>query len=510
MSQKKSYKQILHSSSVIGGALVVNILIGLLRMKVIAVALGPAGVGLIGLLQSLMAAAATVSALGFGSVGTRQIAEAAGRENLSDVAAARRALFWGTMLLALAGGILFWVLRDLLATHVLGDSSYSNVVGWLAVGVMLTVASGSQAALLKGLRRVGDIARISVYSAMLAAALAISVVIGWGAQGIVAIVLIVPLTSFLLGHYYVAKLEPISGPKTPLHVLAAQWKSMARIGTAFMITGTIVTIGHLVVRKLIQHEIDTEAVGHFQAAWTIAITYMGVILGAMGTDYYPRLTATIHDHAATNQLANEQSEVILLLAGPALLAMLGLAPWIIQLLYSSEFAEAGSVLRWQVLGDTLKVVGWPLGFIALAAGAGRTYMFTESITIIIFVGLTWIGLPLLGIEATGVAFLGMQAIYLPLVYFLAWRRTKFIWQRRVFIHFIILAALTSAVFIASLWSDTLGATLGVATAAIVGLYGIIRLGDIAELGGPIGRLVGTSRKVITKLRARSQFFSTPD
>ena len=47
----------------------------------------------------------------------------------------------------------------------------------------------------------------------------------------------------------------------------------------------------------------------------------------MGTDYYPRLTATIHDPVATNRLVNEQTEVALLLAGPVLLAMLALAPW---------------------------------------------------------------------------------------------------------------------------------------------------------------------------------------
>lgn len=41
-----SYRRILKSTSVIGGASVINIGIGLLRSKVLAVLLGPAGVGL--------------------------------------------------------------------------------------------------------------------------------------------------------------------------------------------------------------------------------------------------------------------------------------------------------------------------------------------------------------------------------------------------------------------------------------------------------------------------------
>ena len=46
---KDSHRQILRSSFIIGGASVINILVGLLRIKVVAVLLGPAGVGLIGI-----------------------------------------------------------------------------------------------------------------------------------------------------------------------------------------------------------------------------------------------------------------------------------------------------------------------------------------------------------------------------------------------------------------------------------------------------------------------------
>jgi O-antigen/teichoic acid export membrane protein len=59
-----TYRQILRSSSIIGGASFVGVLVALLRIKAAAILLGPAGVGLIGLLQSLMATAASVSALG--------------------------------------------------------------------------------------------------------------------------------------------------------------------------------------------------------------------------------------------------------------------------------------------------------------------------------------------------------------------------------------------------------------------------------------------------------------
>ena len=45
MSIDSSYRQILHSSSIIGGGAVINITVDLIRIKVAAVLLGPAGVG---------------------------------------------------------------------------------------------------------------------------------------------------------------------------------------------------------------------------------------------------------------------------------------------------------------------------------------------------------------------------------------------------------------------------------------------------------------------------------
>lgn len=460
--------------------------------------LGPAGVGMIGLLQTLMATGSTVSAMGFGTVGTRQIAEAVGDDDAAAVAAARRALFWGTLGLAMLGAGAFWWLRDVLALRVLGDASQGAAVGWLALGVALTVASGSQGALLNGLRRIGDIARVSVLSAVLSTAVGVAALWLWGERGLLAFVLAGPLTSFVLGHWYVSRLPRIEGPQTSLSQLAAQWKTLAKLGTAFMVAGLAVTLGQLAVRVLIQRELGMEALGQFQAAWAISMTYVGFVLTAMGTDYYPRLTALIKDPAAVNKLVNEQTEVALLLAGPLFIAMLGLAPWVIHLLYSSEFAEAANVLRWQVLGDILKVVSWPLGFVILAAGAGRTFMLTESLAIVVFVGLTWVGMPLMGIQATGVAFVGMYMLLLPVLFLLARCRTGFAWQQRVVWQGVVLLALAVAVLVASAWAQWLGASLGVLVAAALGVQALARLGRMADLGGQLGRVAAMGQKLMEK------------
>lgn len=502
MSEGNSYRQILRSSSIIGGASVINIVIGLVRMKAVAVLLGPAGVGLIGLLTNLVALASNVAGLGFGNVGTRQIAEAAGQDDPQRIAAARRALFWGTLVLAFGGALLLWVMRHVLAAHVLGDPSLASQVGWLSLAVALTVAAASQNALLNGLRRIGDIARMQVGSAVVATAIGLAAIAWLGMAGVVAFVIAVPLATFVLGHWFVSRLPHVQAPASDLRALTAQWRTMTRLGSAFMVAGLASVGGQVVVRALVQRDLGADALGQFQAAWAISMTYIGFVLGAMGTDFYPRLTAIIHDREAVNRLVNEQTKVALLLATPVLLAMLSLAPWVIRILYTAEFAEAAVVLRWQVLGDFLKIASWPLGFILLAAGAGRAFMLTEWIGMGGFVLITWLGLPLLGIKATGVAFVGLYAVYLPLVYWLAVRRTGFAWNKSVVKLASLGIAIAALIMSLSTWSLFLATTVGTLLAILYGLYGLSRLGNMASLGGSSGKLTALVGKVFGWMRVK--------
>jgi PST family polysaccharide transporter len=447
----------------------------------------------------MMTTGASIAGLGVGNVGTRQIAEASAIGGLEAVAATRRALFLLALMLSAAGALLFWLLRDELALRVLGDRNGSADVAWLALGLALTVASASQSALLNGMRRIGDLARISVYSGVLSTLAAIVAVWWWGRGGILAFVLAAPAASFLLGHWYVAKLGRLQVPATSWSVLAGQWRAMLTLGAAFMVSGLVTNLGQLAARTVIQRDLGPEALGHFQAAWLISMTYLGFVLGAMGTDYYPRLTAAIREPDQVNRLVNEQIEVALLLAGPAFLAMLALAPWIIALLYSREFSEAVGILRWQVLGDVLKVACWPMGFIILAAGDGRTFMWIESLAIGVFVLLVALLLPWLGIASTGMAFLAMYVVNLPVVYYLARRRTGFRWAPAVRRRLLLLFAASVAVAGLGAWRDIAAMVVGLLAAVGFGLEGLARLGHMAGIGGPVGRLAGISRKVMMRV-----------
>lgn len=492
---RESYRQSLRASSIAGAASVANIVLGIIRNKAAAVLLGPSGLGMIGLLTSLMGTAAAVVGLGLSQVGIKSVAEANASSSPSKLANVRRALLLTTAILAVVGTVVFALSAESIS-RILSRPELTQQLLWLALGVGFSVAASAQVAVLNGLRKIADLSVLSVLGATFSTLIGAGALFFFGDRGIVVFILAGPIATFVLGCVFLSRLPRSAAATESLRDSLVQGRKMAQNGAAFMAAAAVATGAQLAVRAIVQEEIDIEAVGLFQASWTISMSYMGLILGAMGTDYLPRLASVIHDRKTANQLVNQQTQIAMLLAAPIFLAMLGLAPWIIEWLYSEKFSHSVSILRWQLLADVLKVVSWPLGFMLVAAGDGRTYLMTESMALLVFVVFTFLAIPWLGVDATGVAFLVMYLVYLPVIHWLAYQRSGFSWTpgvRRLILE-VVAGALVVAV--AASWRPLVGLTTGVALGLAAAIVALARLSALTEVQGPIGRLGAHSRRLL--------------
>src|SRR6185312_402522 len=68
-AEKGSYRQILKSSALLGGSQSLNILIGIVRTKAMALFLGPAGFGVVGLYNSIVDLTQNIAGMGVNSCG---------------------------------------------------------------------------------------------------------------------------------------------------------------------------------------------------------------------------------------------------------------------------------------------------------------------------------------------------------------------------------------------------------------------------------------------------------
>jgi len=203
---------------------------------------------------------------------------------------------------------------------------------------------------------------------------------------------------------------------------------LLKLGLALLASGLMTMGAGYAVRTFVLRDIGLEAAGIYQAAWTLGGLYVGFVLGALGTDFYPRLVGLANDHRACNAAVNEQAQASLLLAAPGIVGTISFAPWVIHLFYSAAFADAVELLRWMCMGMALRVVTWPVIYIIIAKNRQLVYFGVEASWAVFNVATTWWCMRSMGLLGTGVAFVLSYVFNVLVVYPTARAMTGFRWS----------------------------------------------------------------------------------
>ena len=181
---QKSYGQILKSSAVIGGSSAVTLVLGMVRAKVIALMLGTGGAGLWGMSWSISELARGIAGMGLNASGVRQIAEAVGTGDNQRISRTVVTLRRVSLVLGLGGALLLCALCVPLGRLSFDDDKHTWVVALLSLTVLFSIVSQGQSALIQGMRRIGDLARINIFGAVIGTLICIPIVYWLGEQGI--------------------------------------------------------------------------------------------------------------------------------------------------------------------------------------------------------------------------------------------------------------------------------------------------------------------------------------
>jgi enterobacterial common antigen flippase len=426
-NEQPSYAQILRSSALIGGASALNLAVGIARTKALAVLLGPAGIGLLGVFSSISDLARSLAQLGINASGVRQIAEAVGSDDAHRIARTVTVLRRVAILLGLLGMLALVALARPISQWSFGSEQHAEPIAWLSLAVFFRLVADGQAAVFQGMRRIADLAKIGVLGSLAGAAVSIGLAAWLGEAGVVPALVAMAAASMLISWWYAraVRVEPVcmSGAE-----VRAEVACLLKLGLAFMASALLMTGAAFAVRAIVLRTGGAEAAGLYQAAWTLGGLYVGFVLQAMGTDFYPRLVGVIGDTTQSNRIVNEQAQVSLLLAGPGVIATLVFATPIVTGLYSAQFAESIDTLRWICLGMALRVVTWPMGYIIVARNRRLVFFAAELAWTLVNVGLSWLCIDKFGLAGAGIAFFASYVFHGCLVYGIVWRMQRFSWS----------------------------------------------------------------------------------
>jgi PST family polysaccharide transporter len=422
-----SYNQTLRSSSIIGGAQGINYLISLVRIKVVSVILGPSGVGLVGLYLTTMGMLETLAGLGIRYSGVREIAEADSSGNPEILAKTLKTLRRACWLTGILGWMLTASLAYPLSIWVFNSPKYALALAILGCTIFFDSISGGQMALIQGMRRIGDLARLNILGVTVGTIVALPIYFRLGEQGIVPVLAVSAVLNLVFSWWFACRIQIVPVQQSITETFT-RMKGLLSLGVALMWSVLLGSVVSLVIRAIIQRELGLEANGLYQAAWAISGMFAGFILGAMAADFYPRLTAAKGDKVLMARLVNEQTEIGILLALPGLVATLAFAPWIMTLLYTRDFLGAADLLPMFILGVFGRVVSWPMGFVMLALGEGAWYAMSETAVFLVHAVLAFVLIRFFGLWGVALAFALLYLFCTVLVSVIAFRLIRFHWS----------------------------------------------------------------------------------
>ena len=490
--EKSTYGQILKSTALVGGSSVVNIAIGIVRTKAMAMLLGPAGFGLFGLYTSIANLTQSVAGMGINSSGVRQIAQAAGSKDIEQVALTAAVLRRTSIVLGALGALLLVVFSKQISRLTFGKDEHFLAISLLSIAVLFNLVSAGQGALIQGMRRISDLAKMGVFGAVFGLLISVPIVYFLREKGVVPSLVGVAAMTVVTSWWYSRRIFV----KSPTLKSSQVWQEasvLLNLGFAFMASGMMMMGSAYLVRIIVLHKLGIVATGLYQSAWTIGGLYVGFILQAMGADFYPRLTASAHDNSKCNRLVNEQAYIGLLLGGPGAVATLTFAPLVIALFYTAKFGAAVAILRWICLGVALQVISWPMGFIIVAKGAKNIFFWSELAWAFIHVCLAWICIGYFGLNGVGMAFFFSYMFHVALIYAVVHRLSGFRWSianvRTSLIYFSLIASVFCAVWILpALWAGCFGVAACIFS-AVYSIRLLLKLVSANSIPKPLGRLL---------------------
>ncbi len=411
----------LKTTIAVGGGQLITIFSGIFKTKVAAILLGPSGVGLLGLLTVVIEMIKSIGSMGIPLSGVREISVAESSNNAENVDFTVTIFQKWILLMALLGAFFCAVFSFPLSFFIFKNYQYGWDIFFLSPAVFFGGLAAGNLAVLQGRRAIPAMVRAGLYSNILAAVLSIGLFYFLGINAIVPSLIVTAVVNFIFSYYYYRQWSPSYSKSITYLNSFPHVKEMIKVGFFIVLVSVFDQFMNLILRSFITDQTSTEGLGLYTAATTIAGMYLTVVLTSLSSDYLPKLAA-LNTNVEINEAVNLQVNIIVLLASPLIIGMVGFSDVVLNILYSKQFYGAIEILQWQIIGDFFKIIAWPCGFIFLAKGFGKLYTGYSIGYSLIYLLIIILGWDYFGFKIIGFAFFISQLAALVFVYSFFYRK----------------------------------------------------------------------------------------
>ncbi|MCC7053576.1 MAG: O-antigen translocase [Gemmatimonadaceae bacterium] len=344
----------------------------LVVVKMIALYVGPGGFGLLGNFMSLITMTTVFAGGGIATGITKYVAEFSHRPRRLLRFLGATVVYGGVFSLLVAAATLLFAAA--ISTALFSTAEYAWLIRWLGPAHLLAFIGSAVIAAGNGLRQPKEYARITILGHLIALPVAWLLIRTLGIAGSgLALLFVMSCTG--VPAIWVALRSPLTRRIVP-GIDRTDFLGLLRFSTMAVTSAVAFPTAEIAIRKLLTAQLGNEATGLWQATSRLSGAYLGFFTVFLATYYMPRLASLA---SGRDQVRVVWRYVAVIAPSFALFAVgIHLARHlVIRLLFSEAFAGMAPLMGWQLLGDTLRVSAYTIGFLGIARGSVWLYVGAE-------------------------------------------------------------------------------------------------------------------------------------
>lgn len=400
-----AYDRIVKYTGVFGGVQGLVTLMTIVRTALVSRLLGTAGFGINESFNRTLNLVKSTTDLGLSFSAVRKISEYMEQDDRESLELSVLTVRSWALLTAVFGLLVCALLAPLFSLWAFdGDAGYTISFILLSPVVFASAINGGEMAILKGARKLSQIALSQLL--VVGCTFVISIPLFWflGLRGLVPSLVLVSVASASVTCFFSFRAFPYRVSLFNRSVLKGGL-DMIKLGVFFTIAAFFGSGALSAVANYLMTHGGAEVVGAYGAGYLL-VSYLGMfVFSAMEADYFPRLSSVNTEKRAVNVLANRQVEVALLLMAPMVALFMVFLPLVVNVFLSAKFADAIPMTRIAVLSLVFKAATQPLAYISLAKGDSRTFLLQEVLYDLFIVLAVVVCFNLGGLKLTGLALL---------------------------------------------------------------------------------------------------------
>ena len=411
MSTDEGIKNSVKATSLFGGVQAFSMLVTMIRSKIVALLIGPAGIGLVELYQSTIRLIGSLTDFHLHTSAVRDVSMAyksGDTERFIHVSSLFSRIVWITGLL---GAFVCLLGSPLWSKLSFGNYDYTIGFAILSCVLLLNQLTNGKTVLLQSTRHFRYIAYSGIIGNVLGLVTTIPIYYFFGVDGIVAVIILAAVFSYLLAWFYSSKLK-IEYESIGFKDVLKEGKGMLQQGFLLSINYLLSTLIFYILRIVISNHGGTEELGLYSASFAVVTVYIGLIVQSMSKEYYPRISALSTSNKEFNDAVDKQMNLSLLLLGPMIVCFLSFSEQLLILLYSEKFVGATMFMSLSMLGVILQAPSWCLGYAYLAKGDNKAFLLYETIAKVEKLTTDILFYYLWGLTGIGISFILSYLYYL--------------------------------------------------------------------------------------------------